>query len=119
MGNAYEDDRARLKPVLNLKWVALDPPQRISTILGLIGGGFGAATGILISAEYNPLSFIVFLPLLIPLLCSLSLLYLPMSEEKRGVIAFVTLLASLAPLYFLIILLLRLVFPYRDTPTGL
>ncbi len=109
MGNAYEDDQAKLKPVFSLKWVILDAPQRISTILGLIGGGFGVASGIFVSVEYYPLSFILFLPLLVPLVCSLSLLYLPMSEERRGVMGFVTLLTSLAPLYFLILLLLQLV----------
>jgi hypothetical protein len=62
MGNAYEEDQARLEPVFDLKWVVLDPPQRISTILGSVGGGFGAASGIFVSAEYNPLFFIVFLP---------------------------------------------------------
>jgi hypothetical protein len=119
IGNAYEDDHAESKPVFSLKWEVLDPAQRISTILGLIGGGVGAAYGIFVSAEYNPLSFIVFLPFLVPLLCSLSLLYLPMSEDKRGIMGFVTLLISLAPISFLILLLLQLVFPHRDTSTGL
>jgi hypothetical protein len=119
MGNAYEGDLGDLKPVFSLKWAVLDRPQRISTLLGLIGGGFGAVFGIFVSAAFNPLSFVVFLPLLVPLLGSLSLLYVPMSDERRGVTGFLTLLASLAPLSFLILFLLRLVFPYRDTPTGL
>lgn len=102
-----------------MKWAALDRPQKISTLLGLVVGGFGAAGGILVSAEFNPLSSVFFLPFLVPTLGSLSLLYLPMSNERRGVIGFLTVLAALAPLLFVTLFLLRLVFPYRDTPTGL
>ena len=104
--------------MFSLKWEALDRPQRIATLLGFIGS-FGAVFAIFIASAFNPLVFVGFLPLLVPLLGSLSLLYLPMSDERRGVMGFLTLLASLAPLFFLTLLLLRLVFPYSDTPSGL
>ena len=120
IGNAYEDDRAKINLVFILNWAALDRPQRISTLLGLIDGGSGAVFGIfVVSASLNPLFFVVVLPFMVPILGSLSLLYFPMSSERRGIVGFLTVLASLAPLLFLILFLLRLVFPYRDTPTGL
>jgi hypothetical protein len=44
---------------------------------------------------------------------------LPVSSEKKGILGFVSLVGSITPIIFLILFLLRLVFPHRDTPTGL
>src|SRR5882672_8802184 len=102
-----------------LQWAELDRSLRISTTLGLVGGGFGAILGVFVGVAFDFQSFLLFLFPVASLLCSLGLLYLPMSKERRGVMGFVSIVGSLTPLLFLILFVLRLVFPHRDTPTGL
>jgi hypothetical protein len=108
-----------LRTVLSLQWAELDRTLRISTILGLIGGGVGATLGAFVGAGFGFQSFLFFFFPVISLLCSLGLLYLPMSKERRGVLGFLSVVGSLTPLLFLTLLILSLVFPHRDTPTGL
>jgi hypothetical protein len=106
----------------------------MSVIFGLVGGRLVASFGLLaigynltvgsklsgISA-YSFLDFL-FLLLLFPILsliCSLWLVFFPVSSERRGTLGFISLIGSITPTFYLILTILRLFFPHRDTPTGL
>lgn len=102
-----------------MQWPELTRTLRISTIIGLIGGCFGAAFGIFIGAEFDPGLFLLFIFPVLSLFSSLALLRFSMSSESRGILGFVSIVGALAPILFIALLLLRLVFPHRDTPTGL
>lgn len=117
---------------LRLQWSQLNLLLKIATVEGLIGGGlvliFGlvslavaAVSGLQVSFGFDLLPLLVFVGVfpLLSLLCALELLLTPVSEERKGVLGFIALFGSVVPNGLLLILLLRLIFPYRDTPTGL
>jgi len=112
------------------QWHLLDRMIKISVIIGLVGGGYGAIFGFLFAAgsavvSTGPASLLDFVSLLLflfPLLslvCSLCLLFFPISAERRATLGFISLIGSITPTLFLILTVLRFVFPHRDTPTGL
>src|SRR3989454_10649861 len=80
-----------------LRWSELEDPIRVSSLLGIVSGGSGIiALGFLAIQEayYVQIVLASLLPLLlIPLLTGLSLLFLKLTNEQRGVMG---LSASLA-----------------------
>jgi hypothetical protein len=102
---------------------------KMSVIIGLIGGGYGAIFGFIVVGSslgsmgpYSFLDFVSLLLFLVPILsliCSLWLVFIPLSSEGRAMLGFISLVGSITPTFFLILTILRLVFPHRDTPTAL
>jgi hypothetical protein len=82
-----------------LRWSELEDPIRVSSLLGIVSGGSGIiALGFLAVQEayYVQIVLASFLPLLlIPLLMGLSLLFLKLTNEQRGVMGFVCFVSSL------------------------
>src|SRR2546425_7676302 len=82
-----------------LRWSELEDPIRVSSLLGIVSGGSGIiALGFLAVQEayYVQIVLASFLPLLlIPLLTGLSLLFLKLTNEQRGVMGFVCFVSSL------------------------
>jgi hypothetical protein len=82
-----------------LRWSELEDPIRVSSLLGIVSGGSGIiALGFLAMQEayYVQIVLASFLPLLlIPLLTGLSLLFLKLTNEQRGVMGFVCFVSSL------------------------
>lgn len=116
---------------LRLQWSQLSVLLKVATVEGLVGGGlvlifglgalaFATVSGVQLSFGFDLLPLLVLagvLPLL-SLLCALELLFTSVSDEKKGVLGFIALFGSLVPNGLILLLLLRLIFPYRDTPTG-
>jgi hypothetical protein len=81
-----------------LRWSELEDPIKVSSILGTVSGGGGiiALGSLVIREAYNVQ--IVLAPLLslllIPLLTGLSLLFLQLTNEQRGVLGFVCFVSS-------------------------
>ncbi len=82
-----------------LRWSELEDPIRVSSLLGIVSGGSGIiALGFLAIQEayYVQIVLASLLPLLlIPLLTGLSLLFLKLTNEQRGVMGFVCFVSSL------------------------
>ena len=82
-----------------LRWSELEDPIRVSSLLGIVSGGSGIiALGFLAFQEayYVQIVLASLLPLLlIPLLTGLSLLFLKLTNEQRGVMGFVCFVSSL------------------------
>jgi len=82
-----------------LRWSELEYPIRVSSLLGIVSGGSGIiALGFLAVPEayYVQIVLASLLPLLlIPLLTGLSLLFLKLTNEQRGVMGFVCFVSSL------------------------
>ena len=81
-----------------LRWSELEDPIRVSSLLGIVSGGSGIiALGFLAFQEayYVQIVLASFLLLLIPLLMGLSLLFLKLTNEQRGVMGFVCFVSSL------------------------
>jgi len=82
-----------------LRWSELEDPIRVSSLLGIVSGGSGIiALGFLAVQEayYVQIVLASLLPLLlIPLLTGLSLLFLKLTNEQRGVMGFVCFVSSL------------------------
>ena len=82
-----------------LRWSELEDPIRVSSLLGIVSGGSGImALGFLAVQEayYVQIVLASLLPLLlIPLLTGLSLLFLSLTNEQRGVLGFVCFVSSL------------------------
>ena len=82
-----------------LRWSELEDPIRVSSLLGMVSGGSGIiALGFLAVQEayYVQIVLASLLPLLlIPLLTGLSLLFLKLTNEQRGVMGFVCFVSSL------------------------
>ena len=92
-----------------LRWSELEDPIRVSSLLGIVSGGSGIiALGFLAvqGAYYVQIVLASLLPLLlIPLLTGLSLLFLKLTNEQRGVMGFVCFVSSLVIMvadYFLL-----------------
>ena len=92
-----------------LRWSELEDPIRVSSLLGIVSGGSGIiALGFLAIQEayYVQIVLASLLPLLlIPLLTGLSLLFLKLTNEQRGVMGFVCFVSSLVIMvadYFLL-----------------
>jgi hypothetical protein len=90
--------------MLGLRWSELEIPIRLSSLLGIVSGGSGIiALGFLaIQQEYYvqvALLEIVVAPLLllllIPLLTGLSLLFISLTNDQRGVLGFVCLVSAM------------------------
>ncbi len=92
-----------------LRWSELEYPIRVSSLLGIVSGGSGIiALGFLAIQEayYVQIVLASLLPLLlIPLLTGLSLLFLKLTNEQRGVMGFVCFVSSVLVMvadYFLL-----------------
>jgi hypothetical protein len=81
-----------------LRWSELEDPIRVSSLLGIVSGGSGIISlGFLATQEayYVQIVLAPLLLLLIPLLTGLSLLFLKLTNEQRGVLGFVCLVGSM------------------------
>lgn len=95
----------------------------------MLGGGYAASIGLLIAWSFfenmglysaiDLVSILLFLLPMVSIASSLRLLFFPISNDRKDILGFVSLVGSFAPTLFLVLTLLRLVFPHRDTPTGL
>jgi hypothetical protein len=111
------------------QWRVLGRSEKISVLLGLVGGAYGATIGFLVagsgvanvglSSLLDFVPFLLFLFPLVSLVCAFWLLRFPVSNENRAMLGFISLVGSIAPTIFLILTILALIFPHRDTPTGL
>jgi hypothetical protein len=87
-----------------LRWAELEYPIRVSSLLGIVSGGSGiTALGFLViqQAYYVQVALLeivvapLFLLLLIPLVTGLSLLFLSLTNDQRGVLGFVCFVSSM------------------------
>ena len=82
-----------------LRWSDLEDPIRVSSLLEIVSGGSGIiALGFLAVQEPYYVQIVLaslFPLLLIPLLTGLSLLFLKLTNEQRGVMGFVCFVSSL------------------------
>jgi hypothetical protein len=97
-----------------LGWSELEAPIRVSSLLGIVSGGSGiiALSFLAIQQEYYvQVAFLeiviapLLLLLLIPLLTGLSLLFVSLTNEQRGVLGFICFVSSLVIMvadYFLL-----------------
>ncbi len=91
-----------------LRWSELEDPIRVSSLLGIVSGGSGIiALGFLAIQEayYVQIVLASFLLLLIPLVTGLSLLFLKLTNEQRGVVGFLCFISSMVIIvadYFLL-----------------
>lgn len=117
---------------LRLQWSQLSTLLKVASVEGLVGGGsililglgtlaVATVSGIQVSLGFDLLPLLVFVGVfpVVSLLCALELLFMPVSDERKGVLGFTAFFGSLVPNGLLLLLFLRLIFPHRDTPTGL
>jgi len=100
----------------SLQWSRLNLSSKVSTVLGFAGGELGALLGFGIG---GPAFLLLFLVPIVSLVSSVWLLFFPATNERRGILSFVSLTCSIPGTYLLALILLRLEVPHRDAPTGL
>ena len=105
-----------------LQWSQLDRILKIIVICGFVAGGYTASIGLLIiqfvslnSPIMFGFAFLILLATLLPFVGSLSLLLIPISVERRGILGFALFVGSIIPIFLLATFLLKLVFPSRDS----
>jgi hypothetical protein len=93
-----------------LRWSELEAPTRVSSLLGIVSGGSGITALSFLAiqeAYYVQIVLALLLPLLlIPLLTGLSLLFLQLTNEQRGVLGFLCFVSSMIIMvadYFLLL----------------
>jgi hypothetical protein len=81
-----------------LRWSELEVPIRVSSLLGIVSGGSGIiALSFLATQEayYVQILLASLALLLIPLLTGLSLLFVKLTSEQRGVLGFLCFVSSM------------------------
>ena len=101
----------------------------MSALLGLVDGVYAITFGFLVTASsaestgvnslFDFVALLLFLIPLLSLMASLWLLLFPGPSERKATLGFISPIGSVVPILFLILLLLRFVFPHRDAPTEL